>query len=132
MQKGVVSRCRFVAIAILLILGYVAYQIQDLFTVYEQIRSEVKIDNQVTLYITQVEKSSLSKDTYHYYLYDASKSENDFMTHVKDVQPIMITDDDKVITEVKDGQIYLRVRGNIYSFRRVGYSVRIHLDSSPY
>lgn len=120
------------AVFILLILGYGAYQFRDLFTVYEQLKSDVTIDDQLTLYITQVEKSALSKNTYHYYFYDARKSAENFMAHVKDVEPIMITDDDKATAEVRDGQINLRVRGNVYSFRSVGYNVRIHLDASPY
>lgn len=108
------------------------HMVMTLFTVYEQLKSNVTIDDQLTLYITQVEKSALSKNTYHYYFYDARKSAENFMAHVKDVEPIMITDDDKATAQVKDGQIYLRVRGNVYSFRSVGYNVRIHLDASPY
>ena len=112
----------------MLILGFWAYQFRDLFTVYEQLKGNMNVNDGLTLYITQAASSSLSS----YYLYDAKKSPDDFMAHVKDVEPIMITDDYKANAEVKDGQIYLRVRGNVYSFRNVGYSVRIHLDAAPY
>lgn len=44
----------------------------------------------------------------------------------------MITDDDKASVAIKNGDIYLRVRGTVYSFTTVGFDVRTHLDSSPY
>lgn len=94
--------------------------VMTLFTVYEQLKSNVTIDDQLTLYITQVEKSALSKNTYHYYFYDARKSAENFMAHVKDVEPIMISDDDKATAQVKDGQINLRVRGNVYFIQKRG------------
>lgn len=37
------------------------HMVMTLFTVYEQLKSNVTIDDQLTLYITQVEKSALSK-----------------------------------------------------------------------
>lgn len=120
------------AVFVLLILGFWAYQFRDLFTVYEQLKGKVNVNDKLTLYITQAASSSLSKDTYHYYLYDAKKSPDDFMAHIKDVEPIMVTDDYKANAEVRDGQLDLYVRGNVYSFRNVGYSVRIHLDAALY
>ncbi|WP_336854077.1 hypothetical protein [Pseudescherichia vulneris] len=132
MREGVGFNWRTGTVLVLLILGFWAYQFRDLFTVYEQLKSNMSVNDELTLYITQAASSSLSKDTYRYYLYDAKKSPDDFMAHVKDVKPIMITDDYEANAEVKDRQIYLHVRGNIYSFRNVGYSVRIHLDVAPY
>lgn len=119
-------------IFVLLLLGFLAYPFRDFFCVYEQVKSTVKINDKLTLYITEVSKSSLSKYTYTYYFYDAAKSIDDFLTHVKSIDPVMTTDDNKASTEVKDGDIYFRVRGNVYTFRSVGYNVRIHLDTSPY
>ncbi|ENT4156884.1 hypothetical protein ACQSED_13675 [Salmonella enterica] len=116
----------------LLLLGFLAYQFRDFFSVYEQVKSTVKINDKLTLYVTEVSKSSLSKDTYNYYFYDADKSADDFLTHVKSIEPVMTTDDYKASAEVKDGDIYFRVRGNVYAFRSVGYNVSIHLDTSPY
>ncbi len=89
------------AVFVLLILGFWAYQFRDLFTVYEQLKGKMNVNDKLTLYITQAASSSLSKDTYHYYLYDAKKSPDDFMAHIKDVEPIMVTDDYKANAEVR-------------------------------
>lgn len=121
-----------VGLLFLIFLGFIVYPFRDLFTVYENLRGEIKVNDQLTLYITQVEASSLSRDTFHFYLYDARKSTEEFMSHVKDIKPVMITNDEKATATATDGEIYLRVHGNVYSFTTVGYDVRIHLDSSPY
>jgi len=129
---NIAFNCRTGTVFILLILGFWAYQFRDLFTVYEQLKSNISVNDELTLYITQAASSSLSKDTYRYYLYDAKKSPDDFMAHVKDVKPIMVTDDYKANAAVEDGEIYLLVRGKVYSFTNANYSIKIHLDVVPY
>ena len=44
----------------------------------------------------------------------------------------MVTNDDRASAEAKEGQLYLRVHGKIYSFRNVSDSVGIYLNASPY
>lgn len=99
---------------------------------YENLQEKIKVNDRLTLYITQVETGSLSKNRYHIYLFDAKKSPEEFMSNIKNINPVMITDDDKASAAIKNGDIYLRVRGTVYSFTTVGFDVRIHLDSSPY
>lgn len=111
---------------------FIAYPFRDLFTVYENLQEKIKVNDRLTLYITQVETGSLSKNRYHIYLVDAKKSPEDFMSNIKDINPVMITDDDKASVAIKNGDIYLRVRGTVYSFTTAGFDVRMHLDSSPY
>lgn len=60
------------------------------------------------------------------------KKSEEFMSNIKNINPVMITDDDKASVAIKNGDIYLRVRGTVYSFTTVGFDVRTHLDSSPY
>jgi len=102
------------------------------FPVEHELYKKVKINNAVNLYVTQVSAGAMTSFSYHYYLYDAKKSDNDFMANVKNEAAFMATNDDKAITEVKEGQLYLRVHGNVYSFRNVSDSVGIYLDASPY
>ena len=52
------------AVFVLLIFGFWAYQFRDLFTVYEQLKGSMSVNDELTLYITQAASSSLSKDTY--------------------------------------------------------------------
>ena len=111
---------------------FIAYPFRDLFTVYENLQEKIKVNDRLTLYLTQVETGSLSKSRYHIYLLDAKKSPEEFMSNIKNINPVMITDDDKASVAIKNGDIYLRVRGTVYSFTTVGFDVCIHLDSSPY
>ncbi len=108
-------------VIIFIFLIFIAYPFRDLFTVYENLQEKIKVNDRLTLYITQVETGSLSKNRYHIYLVDA-----------KNINPVMITDDDKASVAIKNGDIYLRVRGTVYSFTTAGFVVRMHLDSSPY
>ncbi|MEW7950304.1 hypothetical protein AB0908_15445 [Enterobacter hormaechei subsp. xiangfangensis] len=117
---------------IFIFLIFIAYPFRDLFTVYENLQEKIKVNDRLTLYITQVETGSLSKNRYHIYLFDAKKSPEEFMSNIKNINPVMITDDDKASVAIKNGDIYLRVRGTVYSFTTVGFDVRTHLDSSPY
>lgn len=117
---------------ILILLAFLAFQFRDFFSVYQKVINTVKVNDKLTIYVTEVARSSLSKDTYSYYFYDTGKSNDDVLNRLKKIEPFMTTDDDKASAEVRDGQLFLRVRGNIYSFSSVGYNIRIHLDSSPY
>ncbi|MGL4722965.1 MAG: hypothetical protein ACRCWW_00405 [Scandinavium sp.] len=92
----------------------------------------MKVNNLVVLYITQASAGAMTSFSYHYYLYDAKKSEQDFMTHIEGETPFMITADDNATVTVRDGQLYLQVRGEIYSFRNTSYLAEIHLEASPY
>ena len=131
MRDGRVFNWR-VGVMVVILLGFILYPFRDLFTVYENLQGKMKVNEQLNLYITRVEASSLSKDTFHFYLYDARKSTEEFMSHLSDIKPVMITNDAKATATVTNGDIYLRVRGNIYSFTTVGFDVRIYLDRSPY
>lgn len=119
-------------VIIVFFLIFIAFAFRDLFTVYENFQEKITVNDRLTLYITQVEAGSLSRNRYHIYLFDAKKSTEEFMSNVKDINPVMVTDDDKASVTIKDGDIYIRVRGKVYSFTTVGLDARIHIDSSPY
>ena len=120
------------AIIVAILLGFIAWAFRDIFTVYEIFQEKIWVNDRLTLYITRVEASSLSKDTFHFYLFDTNKSTEEFMSHVKDIKPLMITNDARVDATVTDGGIYLRVRGNVYAFSTVGFDINVHLDRSSY
>ncbi|EQC2548762.1 hypothetical protein [Enterobacter sichuanensis] len=129
MRDGRVFNWR-AGIVVVIFLVFILYPFRNLFTVYENIQEKISVNDQLTLYITQVEASSLSRNTFHFYLYDARKSTEEFMSHLSDIKPVMITNDAKATATVTNGEIYLRVRGNIYAFTAVGFDVPIHLDRS--
>lgn len=133
MPKQRVFKKRYILIPILLLLTWLGWILFFMtFPVEHDLYKKVKINNSVNLYVTQASAGAMTSFSYHYYLYDAKKSDADFMNHVKSDTAFMVTNDDKATAEVKDGQLYLRVHGKVYSFRNVSDSVGIHLDASPY
>ncbi len=131
MRDGQVFNWR-AGIIIVMFLAFIAYPFRNLFSSYENLQEKIKVNEQLTLYITQVESSSLSKNTFHFYLYDSKKRTQAFMSHINDIKPFLVVDDPKATATVINGEIHLRVRGNVYSFTAVGLDVRIHLDRSAY
>lgn len=133
MQKQRVFKKRYILIPALLIviwLGWIVFFMT--FPVEHELYKKVKINNAVNLYVTQASAGAMTSFSYHYYLYDAKKSDNDFMANVKNEAAFMVTNDDRAIAEVKEGQLCLRVHGNVYSFNNVSNGVIIYLDASPY
>ena len=132
MQKKRVFKKRYILIPALLIviwLGWIVFFMT--FPVEHDLYKKVKINDAVNLYVTQASAGAMTSFSYHYYLYDAKKSDADFMDHVKSETAFMVTNDDKAIAEVKAGQLYLRVHGSVYSFSNVSDGVGIYLDASP-
>ena len=131
MQENVGFNRRTGVFFILLLLGYGVYQLSNIFNVYEELYGTYKVDNNVTLYVTRVSKSALSKDTYRYYFYDANKTVDYFMSHIRHLTATMETNDNNVMMEVKEKQVYFRIRGNVLSFNNSGVDFIIHIDVSP-
>jgi hypothetical protein len=133
MQKVRVIKKRYILVPIVFALAWLGWIVFFMtFPVGQDLYKKVKVNNLVNLYVTQVSAGAMTSFSYHYYLIDAKKSDADFMANVKNETPFMITSDDKATATIQDDQLYLRVRGNIYSFDNVSYSIRIHLDAASY
>lgn len=84
MQKQRVFKKRYILIPALLIviwLGWIVFFMT--FPVEHELYKKIKINNAVNLYVTQASAGAMTSFSYHYYLYDAKKSDNDFMANVK-------------------------------------------------
>jgi len=133
MQKERVFKKRYVLVPALFIVLMIAWVIHFLtFPVGHDLYKTVKVNNLVTLYVTQASAGAMTSFSYHYYLYDATKSETDFMAHIDDQKAFMVTSDSKATAIANNDHLYLRVRGDISSFNNGGYKVIVHLDASPY
>lgn len=133
MQKERVFKKRYVLVPALFAFLLIAWVIHFLkFPVEHELYKKVEVNNLVTLYVTQASAGAMTSFSYHYYLYDAKKSQVEFMDHVNDESPFMITSDSKATATVNNGQLYLRVRGDIYSYHSGSYQVSVHLDAAPY
>jgi hypothetical protein len=133
MQKERGFKKRYALVPVLFAFMLIAWVIHFLkFSVEEELYKKVKVNNLVTLYITQASAGAMTSFSYHYYLYDATKSEADFMAHIDDQRAFMVTSDSKATATANNDHLYLRVRGDISSFDNGSYKVIVHLDASPY
>jgi len=133
MQKERAFKTRYILLPVLflaLVFGWCTYFLK--FPVEQEIYKKIKINETTNLYITQASAGAMTSFSYHYYFYDSKKNDADFMAHIDDKTPFMITNDDTASIAVKEGQLYLRVRGDVYSFRNTDRLVTIHLDASPW
>ena len=87
------------------------------FPVEQKLYAKVKVNNWAILYVTQANGGAMTSFTYHYYLWDANKSEADFLSHIDQTTPFMVTNDANVKIDLKDNNVYLRIRGDVYSFQ---------------
>lgn len=118
------------ALFFLTIIGWIFHSLS--FPVEQEVYKTIKINSLVTLYITQTNAGAMTSFSWHYYLYDAKKDEKEFINHLNEIAPFMVTNDDNVNVSIHDDQIYLNVRGDIYSFRNTTSLARVHLTASPY
>lgn len=133
MQKVRVFKKRYILVPVVFALAWLGWVLFFMtFPVGQDLYKKVHVNSLVNLYVTQASAGAMTSFSYHYYLYDATKSDADFMAHVKDENPFMVTSDDQAAATVKDDQLYLKVHGDIYSFSNISYKVRIHLDAAPY
>jgi len=133
MQKERGFKKRYVLVPVLFAFMLIAWGIHFLtFPVGHDLYKTVKVNNLVTLYVTQASAGAMTSFSYHYYLYDATKSEADFMAHIDDQRAFMVTSDSKVTATANNDHLYLRVRGDIFSFNNGSYKVIVHLDAAPY
>jgi len=133
MQKDRGFKIRYDLVPALFAFMLIAWVIHFLkFPVEQEVYKTVKVNNLVTLYITQTRAGAMTSFAYHYYLYDAKKSEADFMAHIDDQRAFMVTSDSKATATANNDHLYLRVRGDIYSFDNGSYKVIVHLDAAPY
>ncbi|MFP2238515.1 hypothetical protein ACLEX4_08255 [Pseudescherichia vulneris] len=108
------------------------YWISHFSLLEQEILKKLKVNNLANLYVTEASAGATTGFSYRYYLFDAKKSDADFMAHIDDETPFMITSDSKATATVSNGQLYLRVRGDIYSFQSGSYQASVHLDAAPY
>lgn len=133
MQKERGFKKRYFLLPVLfisLVFGWRAHFLN--FPIQQEIYKKMKINETTNLYITQVSAGAMTSFSYHYYFYDSKKNDADFMAHIDDKKPFMITNDDTASIAVKEGQLYLGVRGDIYSFRNTDRRATIHIDASPW
>ncbi|HGU9817787.1 hypothetical protein BWZ29_14965 [Enterobacter cancerogenus] len=133
MQPERVFKKRYILVPLLFSLAYAGWFLYFMnFPVEQDLRSKVKVNSWAVLYVTQANAGAMTSFTYHYYLSDAKKNEADFLSHIDQATPFMVTNDPDVIISVKDDGIYLRVRGDVYSFHNTSKLANILLDASPY
>lgn len=132
MQNVPVFKKRYLLLLILLTaiicIGYKAIHFSPL---EQQLFRKVPVNNLVNLYVTEASAGATTDFSYRFFLYDAKKNDADFTAHMNEEIPFMITNDKATKIRVTDGQVYLKVQGDLYSFRNTNYFTRVHLTASP-
>ncbi|MEZ6874861.1 hypothetical protein [Enterobacter sp. KBR-315C3_2022] len=133
MQKERVFKKRYILVPLFIVLAMIGWIVSFMsFPIEHEMYKRVKVNNGTVLYVTQASAGAMTSFSYHYYFYDATKSDADFLTHVNDLNAFMVTNDDKAMINVKDDEVYLRVRGDVFSFRNTAAPVQVHLDAARY
>lgn len=133
MQQERFFKKRYILIPVLLALAFAGWIFFFMnFPVEQELHSKVSVNNWAVLYVTQANSGAMTSFTYNYYLLDARRSEADFLTHIDQATPFMVTNDPAVKIDVKDDGVYLHVRGDVYSFHNTSKLANILLDASPY
>jgi len=135
------KRYRVVVVLLAVILIYILYQISQLFPLKQRILRKISVTNLTSLYITEADAGATTDFSYRYYLFDASKSDKDFINSLAtDRQPFLITADPNAFQKVENNAIYLSVKGYIFAFHNSPvyqingalFSVPVYLTSAPY
>ncbi|MDU5474871.1 MULTISPECIES: hypothetical protein [Pantoea] len=142
MRSALGFKKRYVVIAILAItLSYGIYKLTQLSPLEQKILRKVNINTHAALYITEADAGATTDFSYRYYLFDASKSDKDFINSLAaDRQPFLITADPNAFQKVENNAIYLSVKGDVFAFHNAPvyqikgalFSVPVYLTSEPY
>ena len=141
MQNARVFKGRYLVPVLLIGIFFGIYKALQFSPLEQELIGKVKVNDRVMLYITEASAGATTDFSYRFYLGEASQDDKTFMASLEDGdQPFMITTDKEALKKVKDGAIYLSVKGTIFTYhspafyRREGviYSVPVYLTSSPF
>lgn len=131
MRFGLAFKKRYLVLIPIVLSAFVAYRVLQFSPLEQEIVKKVKVNNLTNLYITEASAGATTGFSYRYYLYDAKKSDADFVNHADHETPFMITTDNEATVIVKEDKVYLHVHGDVYSFHNTSYLARVYLDASP-
>lgn len=141
MQNAQIFKRRYLLIPLIAILAYGIYFLMQFSPLEQHVIKKIKVNNLANLYITEADAGATTNFSYRYYLFDATKSDAEFLESLNDnEQYFLITEDDKALVSIENNAIYLNVKGAIFTFHSPGsyrnstgiYSVPIYLNASPY
>ena len=128
-------------IFLLLAIAYAIYMLSKISPLEQSIIHEEKINNQVNIFITEASEGATTNFSYNFYLYDSSKSAENFKSALKDnYSPFLITSDANALRKVERGVIYLDVKGKVFVFNNTPaykynnsiYTVPVVITARPY
>ncbi|WP_343552917.1 hypothetical protein [Pantoea sp.] len=111
------KRVYFFGIVLFGLIAYGIYLLLKVSPLEQTIVYKEKVNNLANLYVTEANAGATTGFSYRFYLYDGSKSDEDFKRSLMDTaSPFLITSDSKALDKIKNGVIYLNIKGRIYSF----------------
>ncbi|HAU5566513.1 TPA: hypothetical protein JD264_22285 [Serratia fonticola] len=108
---------RYPLLACLLILaGLVGYMLFGFSPLVQTVVHKERVNNLANLYVTQGDAGATTAYSYRYYIYDASKSDDDFKAELGDITPFFVTADSHALLRVSGGVVLLTTKEKIYQF----------------
>ncbi|MRS20224.1 hypothetical protein [Pantoea sp. SOD02] len=141
LNAQVFKKRHFLMMFFLMVIFFGIYSLSKLSPLEQSIVREQAVNTQANIFITEASAGATTDFSYRYYLYDSSKTVEDFKKALSDdYSPFLITSDANALIKVENGVIYLNVKGKIFSFNNLPaynynnsiYTVPVVITAKPY
>ncbi|QCP58374.1 hypothetical protein [Pantoea sp. SO10] len=118
-----------------------AYFLSKLSPLEQSIVHEQAVNTHATVFITEASAGATTDFSYRFYLYDSSKTVEEFKKALSnDYLPFLITSDSRALNKIENGVIYLNVKGKVFSFNNLPaykynnsiYTIPVVITAKPY
>lgn len=139
MQNAPGFKIRHALLAALLILaGCGLYMLMKVTPVVQTVVQKEKVNSLANLYVTEVNGGATTSYSYRFYLFDAGKSDVEFMKAINEESPFFITSDRHALKKIENGVVYLSTDERIYQFNNQPsyrynnnvYNISVNLSAS--
>lgn len=141
LNAQVFKKRHFLMMFFLMVIFFGIYSLSKLSPLEQSIVREQAVNTQANIFITEASAGATTDFSYRYYLYDSSKTVEDFKKALSDdYSPFLITSDANALSKIENGVIYLNVKGNVFSFNNFPaykynysiYTVPVVITAKPY
>lgn len=141
LNAQVFKKRHFLMMFFLMVIFFGIYSLSKLSPLEQSIVHEQAVNTQANIFITEASAGATTDFSYRYYLYDSSKTVEDFKKALSDdYSPFLITSDANALSKIENEMIYLNVKGKVFSFNNLPaykhnysiYTVPVVITAKPY
>ncbi|WP_277976793.1 hypothetical protein [Pantoea endophytica] len=117
------------------------YRLSKISPLEQSIIHEQAVNSQAKVFIAEASAGATTDFSYRFYLYDSSKTVEEFKKALSDdYSPFLITSDSNALSKIENGVIYLNVKGKVFSFNNLPaykynnsiYTIPVVIMAKPY